>query len=229
VRALTVTTYHSAFTLLERHGARFTLLICDEVHRLGLTATYPDGQDSRLVRALGPVVYRRSIGEMTDAELARFAIERRYVELSPSERARYDTESARFETYAEQSLWRAQADSPDIAWKPFAASARLSPAARRALRAFRERERVGRCGHPCPVTRCCHLPMPQRPLACPLTHCSACCTTIALARADCVACLMAMAARFWRVTTWSWRVVCCGMPRGSSCTHAAAGAMSVVP
>jgi len=168
VRALTVTTYHSAFTLLERHGARFTLLICDEVHhladsatgeartrldaliiapaphRLGLTATYPDGQDSWLVRALGPVVYRRSIGEMTDAELARFAIERRYVDLSPSERARYDAESERFETYAEQSQWRTQADSPDIAWKLFAASARRSPAARRALRAFRERERVVR-------------------------------------------------------------------------------------
>lgn len=168
VRALTVTTYHSAFTLLERHGAKFTLLICDEVHhvadsatgeartrldalliapaahRLGLTATYPDGQDSWLVRTLGPVVYRRSIGEMTDAELARFAIERRYVDLSPTERARYDAETERFEGYAEQSQWRTLADAPDIAWKLFAASARRSPAARRAMRAFRERERVVR-------------------------------------------------------------------------------------
>lgn len=168
VRALTVTTYRSAFALLEKHGARFTLLICDEVHhladsatgeartrldalliapaahRLGLTATYPDGHDSWLVRALGPVVYRRSIGEMTDAELARFAIERRYIDLTPSERARYDAETERFEGYAEQSQWRAQADSPDVAWKLFAASARRSPAARRALQAFRERERVVR-------------------------------------------------------------------------------------
>ena len=67
VRSLTVTTYHSAFALLERHGARFDLLVLDEAHhladtaageaaafldalriapcerRLGLTATYPDG------------------------------------------------------------------------------------------------------------------------------------------------------------------------------------------
>ena len=168
VRALTVTTYNSAFTLLERHGARFPLLVCDEVHhladtasgeartrldsliiapaphRLGLTATYPDAHDSWLVRALGPVVYRRSIGEMTDAELARFAIERRYVDLTPSERARYDAESERFEGYAEHSQWRTKAESPDDAWKMFAASARRSPAARRAMRAFRERERVVR-------------------------------------------------------------------------------------
>ena len=69
VRALTVTTYHSAFALVERWGARFGLLVLDEAHhladtstgearawhdhlriapspcRLGLTATYPDGQD----------------------------------------------------------------------------------------------------------------------------------------------------------------------------------------
>ncbi len=168
VRALTVTTYHSAFTLLERHGARFALLVCDEVHhladsatgdartrldaliiapalhRLGLTATYPDGQDSQLVRVLGPVVYRRSIGEMTDAELARFATVRRYVHLTPSERARYDAETARFEDYATRSGWRGKADSPSDAWKLFAASARRTPAARRALQAFRERERIVR-------------------------------------------------------------------------------------
>ena len=34
VRALTVTTYHSAFPLLERWGAQFPLLVLDEVHHL---------------------------------------------------------------------------------------------------------------------------------------------------------------------------------------------------
>lgn len=168
VRALTVTTYNSAFTLLERYGAQFALLVCDEVHhladsatgeartrldsliiapaphRLGLTATYPNGQDTWLMRALGPVVYRRSIGEMTDAELARFAIERRYVDLTPSERARYDAETEQFEGYAERSKWRTLRESPDDAWKLFAASARRSPDARRAMRAFHARERVVR-------------------------------------------------------------------------------------
>jgi len=168
VRAITVTTYHSAFTLMERHGARFALLVCDEVHhladsntgearsrldalviapashRLGLTATYPDNQDSALLRTLGPVVYRRTIGEMTDAELARFVIERRYVDLTPTERAQYDAATHLFESYAERSAWRTRADSPDESWKFFVASARREPAARRALQAFRERERVVR-------------------------------------------------------------------------------------
>ena len=82
VRALTVTTYHSAFTLLERWGASFQLLVLDEVHhladtnsgearawhdhlriapapfRLGLTATYPDEKDGELRRLVGPVVFR---------------------------------------------------------------------------------------------------------------------------------------------------------------------------
>ena len=168
VRALTVTTYHSAFTLLERHGSRFALLVCDEVHhladtaggdarsrldaliiapaqhRLGLTATYPDGQDTWLVRSLGPIVYRRTIGEMTDAELARFVLERRYVSLTPGERARYDGETETFERYAERSGWRTSAESPDDAWRLFVGSARRNPAARRALHAFRERERIVR-------------------------------------------------------------------------------------
>jgi hypothetical protein len=100
VRPLTITTYHSAFTLLERWGERFGLLVLDEAHhladtsdgeerawhdhlrivpspfRLGLTATYPDSRDDGLRRLVGPVVYRRTIWEMTDAELARFALVR---------------------------------------------------------------------------------------------------------------------------------------------------------
>ena len=168
VRALTVTTYNSAFALMEKYGARFSLMVCDEVHhladsasgeartridaltiapsvhRLGLTATYPDGQDTALVRALGPVVYRRTIGEMTNVELARFATERRYVDLTPAERARYDSFTNRFESYAEKTGWRSNAISSDVAWKGFVATARREPQARRALRAFYERERVVR-------------------------------------------------------------------------------------
>ena len=168
VRTLTVTTYHSAFALMERHGAKFELLVCDEVHhladnaegeasvridalriapaahRLGLTATYPDAQDASLVRTLGPMVYRRRIGEMTDAELARFVVERRYVDLSAAERVRYDEASRRFDEFAEVSQWRTKSDSPDEAWKMFVARARKEPSARRALYAFRERERIVR-------------------------------------------------------------------------------------
>ncbi|MBI4408581.1 MAG: DEAD/DEAH box helicase family protein, partial [Gemmatimonadetes bacterium] len=114
IRPVTVTTYHSAFRLLERHGARFGLLVLDEAHhladaadgqakawhdalriapaaaRLALTATYPDGRDAELRRTVGPVVYRRTIAEMADRELADFAVERRFVALTADERRRYD-------------------------------------------------------------------------------------------------------------------------------------------
>ena len=168
VRALTVTTYHSAFPLLERWGERFALLVLDEAHhladtsegdarawhdhlrvapspyRLGLTATYPDGRDTELRRLLGPVAYRRTIGEMTDAELARFALARRYVRLTSSEDARYAALTDTYERHLASAGHRERATTPADAWRMFAASARRSPAARRALRAFHDRERLVR-------------------------------------------------------------------------------------
>ena len=168
VRALTVTTYHSAFTLLERWGDRFPLLVLDEVHhladsaegearawhdhlriapspfRLGLTATYPDSKDTELRRLVGPVIYRKLIGEMTDAELARFALTRRYVRLSPAEEVRYALLTDRYESHMASAGHRERGDTPADAWRMFAASARRSPAARGALRAFHERERLVR-------------------------------------------------------------------------------------
>jgi len=168
VRAITVTTYHSAFTLIERWGDRFPLLVLDEVHhladsatggqrawhdhlriapspfRLGLTATYPEGHDAELRRLVGPVAYRKLIGEMTDAELARFVITRRYVRLSPAEEARYFALTERFESHMAASGHRERGATPADAWRMFAASARRSPDARRALRAFHDRERLVR-------------------------------------------------------------------------------------
>lgn len=168
VRPITVTTYHSAFTLLERWGTRFELLVLDEVHhladtragdarawhdplriapaayRLGLTATYPDGHDSELNRLVGPVVYRRTIGEMSDVELARFALVRRYVRLSSEEEREYAALTETYERHVEMAGHRERAATPADAWRMFAASARRSPPARRALRAFHERERLVR-------------------------------------------------------------------------------------
>ncbi len=103
----------AASTFRLRWGERFPLLVLDEVHhladtaagdvrgwhdalriapsphRLALTATYPDNHDSELRRLVGAVVYRRTIGEMTDHELASFALERRYVPLTSAEAERY--------------------------------------------------------------------------------------------------------------------------------------------
>lgn len=168
VRALTVTTYHSAFALLERFGQRFPLLVLDEVHhladtstgdarawhdhlriapspfRLGLTATYPDTGDAELRRLVGPVVYRRTIGEMSDTELARFAVTRRYVRLSPHEERGYERLTEVYERHMVAGGYREQGKTPGDAWRMFVARARTSPAARRALRAFHDRERLVR-------------------------------------------------------------------------------------
>ncbi len=166
VRPITVTTYHSAFGLVERHGHRFELIVLDEVHhledaahggpkawhdaltiapaaaRLGLTATYPDGRDSELRRLIGPVVYRKRIGDMTDHELADFALERRFVPLTGDEKARYDGLTRTYESFVEKKGYRRRYPDPDDAWRVFMAETHRSPAARSAFRAFRERERL---------------------------------------------------------------------------------------
>lgn len=187
-RPVTVTTYHSAFRLLERHGPRYDLLVLDEVHhladaagsrprgrsdspdgsdagpklpspetagawhdalriaparrRLGLTATYPDGRDTELRRTAGPVVYRKRVEEMVDAELAEFALERRFVGLTGDERERYDAATATYESWVEERGYRERYPEGSDWWKVFMAETRRSPRARRAFRAFRERERI---------------------------------------------------------------------------------------
>ncbi|MGH7563645.1 MAG: DEAD/DEAH box helicase [Gemmatimonadota bacterium] len=166
VRPITVTTYHSAFRLIERYGQRFELLVLDEVHhledaasggakawhdaltiapaaaRLGLTATYPDGRDAELRRLVGPIVYRKRIADMADSELADFALERRFVGLSDDERSRYEDFTRTYEEFIEVKGYRRRYPDPDDAWRVFMAETRRSPAARRAFRAFRDRERL---------------------------------------------------------------------------------------
>jgi superfamily II DNA or RNA helicase len=187
LRRITVTTYHSAFPLLERHGRGFGLLVLDEAHhladpgggdraapsgaappgtppsdpslpgtswhdalrvapapaRLGLTATYPDGRDRALVQWVGPVAYRRRLGEMLDQELSDLALERRFVHLRPQERARYDEAVARYEGFVEGRGYAARFGPRSRDWWPvFMAETRTDPEARRAHRAFRDRERI---------------------------------------------------------------------------------------
>lgn len=165
-RPITVTTYHSAFSILEREGHRFDLLVLDEVHhladtrlgeagawndalriapaphRLGLTATYPDGAAAELERLVGPVAYRRSIGEMADRELADFVLERRFVPLLPEEEARYRRAEDLYQSFMERRKYGDGADDAEGRWRLFMADTRRSPEARRAFRAFQERERI---------------------------------------------------------------------------------------
>jgi superfamily II DNA or RNA helicase len=164
IAPITVTTYHSAFPLLERYGAAFDTLVLDEAHhladtaagaatawqdalritparyRLALTATWPDARDAGLRELVGPVVYRRTIAEMADAELAAFVTERRYVRLTENERAAYDACEVAYSTFISERGYRERFDDRTAAWKMFMAETRRSPAARRAFRAFRQRE-----------------------------------------------------------------------------------------
>jgi superfamily II DNA or RNA helicase len=109
VQPLTVTTYDSAHLHMEHLGARFGLLICDEVHhlpgesyawaaeaclapyRLGLTATpeRSDGRETRLDELLGKIVYRRDIVDFTGRYLAEYQTVRIRIHLSREEREAY--------------------------------------------------------------------------------------------------------------------------------------------
>ena len=121
-RPITVTTYDSAYIHMERLGNQFALLVFDEVHhlpgpsygiaaelslapfRLGLTATpeREDGAEARLERLVGPIVYRREIGELAGEFLAEYETIRLRVRLSPEEREEYARERAIYRDFVSE-------------------------------------------------------------------------------------------------------------------------------
>lgn len=118
LQPITVTTYASAWAQAEALGNQFKLIIFDEIHhlpapnwheialmcaapwRLGLTATYPDApaneRSSGLTRGqlletlVGPVLYRKTIDELTGKQLADYRTERIRVDLTAVEQQQYD-------------------------------------------------------------------------------------------------------------------------------------------
>ena len=110
VRAVTVSTYDSAYARAAELGNRFGLLVFDEVHhlpapgyrlvaeqciapfRLGLTATLEreDGLHSEIPRLAGGVVYTRGSGELAaKRHLAKHDVQRIRVRLTDAEQAEY--------------------------------------------------------------------------------------------------------------------------------------------
>jgi superfamily II DNA or RNA helicase len=107
---ITVATFAGAYRHMARLGDRFGLLIVDEAHhfgqgrqdealemsiaplRLGLTATPPTpGPSAARLRALvGPVVFQRSISDLTGPYLAPLERITWHLQLDPSERREYD-------------------------------------------------------------------------------------------------------------------------------------------
>ena len=159
VEALTVTTYDSAYLHMQDLGARFGLVIFDEVHhlpgpayalaarfalapfRLGLTATLEraDGRDGELPELVGPLVYRKDIVELSGAYLADYDTERIIVELSPAERAEYEAARAIYRGFVEGQGIRMA--SPD-GWSQFVIRSSRSAEGRRAMQAYRRQREL---------------------------------------------------------------------------------------
>jgi superfamily II DNA or RNA helicase len=159
VEAITVSTYDSALIHCDRLGARFGLVVFDEVHhlpsfayshiadaliapfRLGLTATLerPDGQHARLNHLVGPVVYERQITELAGEFLAPYRTEVIRVELSPEERDAYEDAEANWRGFVqEQRIRLGAADG----WGRFLQACARSTRGREALLAWQTTRRL---------------------------------------------------------------------------------------
>lgn len=146
IHDITVATYASAILHVEMIGDRFGLVVVDEAHhvgamcptdllqmlvaptRLGLTATPPERPLS-----LGPVVYTRSVAELTGDGLAVFTHEELVVKLGAAERVRYAQLRGVFKAAYASYVRR----SPDAKWHEFAAAMRGSRSGREVLDAWR--------------------------------------------------------------------------------------------
>ncbi|MCB9077731.1 MAG: DEAD/DEAH box helicase family protein [Anaerolineaceae bacterium] len=99
-------------------------LMCAAPYRLGLTATYPDTPElapkppsynpnqfsispaALLDELVGPVVYRKQIDDLTGQQLAEYRTERLRIDLTPEERATYDTAYAAYTGYIREARLR---------------------------------------------------------------------------------------------------------------------------
>ena len=158
-RALTVTTYDSAYLHMERLGNRYGLIVFDECHhlpgpslalaaefclapfRLGLTATpeREDGRETLLDTLIGPLSYRQDIKNLAGEYLSDYATERIGVRLSPEEKERYEEARSVYRGFVFEN--RIQLGSPQ-GWSRFLMLTSQSESGRRAFLAYQEQKRV---------------------------------------------------------------------------------------
>lgn len=154
IEDITVSTYDSGAIHMDRLGARFGLLIFDEVHhlpgelyqqiaqsslapyRLGLTATYEraDGKHSVLDEIVGPVLFRRSIKELSGDILADYEVRTLAIEMSEGD---VETYTKAREEYREFVRIRGIRMSSVHGWKRFLAETSRSQEGRAAFKAYR--------------------------------------------------------------------------------------------
>ncbi|MBW3004082.1 DEAD/DEAH box helicase family protein [Candidatus Woesearchaeota archaeon] len=123
VKALTVSTYDSAYIHASRLGNKFGFVIFDEVHhlpaegykqiaemfaspfRMGLTATYEreDGAHSEIDRLVGGKVFEKKVKELTGKYLSPFKLQKIVVALTEEEQLEYDHNQEIFVDYLRKS------------------------------------------------------------------------------------------------------------------------------
>jgi superfamily II DNA or RNA helicase len=119
IKALTVSTYDSAYIHADKLGNRFGLIIFDEVHhlpaagyrniaemfaspyRMGLTATFEreDGLHVDLNRLVGGKVFEKRVTELTGKHLSPFRLEKIVVDLTEDEKEEYAKNQKVFSNY----------------------------------------------------------------------------------------------------------------------------------
>lgn len=159
IQPVTVTTYDSAQIHLSKWGNKFGFLVFDECHhlpgsvysniaigsiapfRLGLTATpeRSDGNESMLESLIGPIVFRKEIGELAGSYLASYESEIIHVDLSDDEKIDY--EKARKE-YRDFLLKRGINLRDPKGWQRFLAESSRSHEAKKAYDAFKLQKKI---------------------------------------------------------------------------------------
>jgi superfamily II DNA or RNA helicase len=154
LRAVSVTTYDSAYAHMGELGATFGLIIFDEEHhlpgpcrreaallaaapmRLGLTATpeRSDGRHADLDVLVGPVVYHQPMSHAAGRTLAEYDVVRIPVRLSEEEQQRYE-EAGRL---VRGFMVEKRRERPGYSWADLCAESGADPAARQA------KQRLGR-------------------------------------------------------------------------------------
>src|SRR5660397_143165 len=119
IKAITVSTYDSAYIHAARLGNKFGLIIFDEVHhlpaegykhiaemfaapfRMGLTATYErdDGLHSELNRLIGGKVFEKQVKELAGEHLSPFRLQKIAVDLTAEEQTEYEHNQGIFADY----------------------------------------------------------------------------------------------------------------------------------
>jgi superfamily II DNA or RNA helicase len=122
IKAITVSTYDSAYIHADKLGNRFGLIIFDEVHhlpaegyrsiaemfaapyRMGLTATFEreDGLHSDLSWLVGGKVFEKRVVDLAGVHLSPFRLEKIVVELTAEEKKDYEENQRIFSDYLKE-------------------------------------------------------------------------------------------------------------------------------